>query len=278
MTESMNVARNALAGLAAVALLGSASVARSQTAISTTPAAPVEGAWQFDAAGFIWLPSVGGSVSIFGRSVDDTTSIWDILRKSKFPITLMGHAEARYDQFGFFVEPIYMELRFTPSRSSVSADITTKMFFLEFGAFYRPLQGEIAPGQRWSFDVLAGGRYTSFSNSTALTGKGSLQGLSLSSSQNVGWVDPIIGARLQMDLSPSWTSMIRADIGGFGAGSNFSWQTYGLVGYRFDMWAKQAIAFGGYRALYQDYEANGPAQFKWKNMLRGPVLGLSLAF
>ncbi len=263
----------------AVALYGLLAIAA--PARAQGPAPVPAGTWQIDVAPFVWLPSVAGNITVRGHTIEDDMSIGDILSKSKFPIALMAHAEARNGDFGLFIEPMYMELRFTPSRRNLSADITTQMFFLEFGGFWRALQGEVGQsgsGQYWAFDLLAGGRYSDLGNSTTLNFHGPVAGISRSSSQSLVWVDPLLGARLTLDLSPSWTTMLRADIGGFNGGSDMSWQAYGLVGYKFEMWGKPTVAFAGFRALSQDYKSSGSAGFRWNNTLYGPILGLNMTF
>ena len=48
--------------------------------------------------------------------------------------------------------------------------------------------------------------------------------IQLLTSGSVDWADPFIGARLQHQLAPSQEITLRGDVGGFGAGSQFSWQ------------------------------------------------------
>src|SRR5262249_14644022 len=55
-------------------------------------------------------------------------------------------------------------------------------------------------------------------------------GLTLSGSRaiaksgSVDWVDPFVGARLRQQLAAGQEFVLRGDVGGFGAGSRFSWQ------------------------------------------------------
>ena len=52
-----------------------------------------------------------------------------------------------------------------------------------------------------------------------------------------GWVDPIVGVRAILQLTPKWGLTAIGDIGGFGisGSSDFSWQAGAVVGYRFGM-------------------------------------------
>lgn len=60
------------------------------------------------------------------------------------------------------------------------------------------------------------------------------------------------------------------DIGGFGVGSDFTWNVIGLI--QWQPW-KYAGILAGYRVLDQDYEdGSGLGRFKWDMRLHGPVL------
>jgi hypothetical protein len=73
---------------------------------------------------------------------------------------------------------------------------------------------------------------------------------------------------------------VRGDIGGFGAGSDFSWQalaTYNAKlcdgnGYTLD-------GFVGYRALAVDYhQGSGIRRYEMDTIQHGPILGLNVRF
>jgi len=49
----------------------------------------------------------------------------------------------------------------------------------------------------------------------------------IAKSGSVDWADPFIGARLQHQPTPGQAITLRGDVGGFGAGSQFSWQAIG---------------------------------------------------
>ena len=55
-----------------------------------------------------------------------------------------------------------------------------------------------------------------------------------------------MGGRYLRELNDQWTLILRADIGGFGVGSEFVWNVSGLVDYQ--PW-KHISIIGGYRAL-----------------------------
>ena len=85
-------------------------------------------------------------------------------------------------------------------------------------------------GSGTAIDILAGARYwhQEMSINLALTGGLIIGGLDLSKGiaiargGSVDWVDPLVGARIRHQLAPGQQLMLRADVGGFGVGSQFS--------------------------------------------------------
>ena len=94
------------------------------------------------------------------------------------------------------------------------------------------------------------------------------------------WFDPIIGGRSTVQFNPNWTLATTGDIGGFGAGSDFTWQAIGVVGYNFDLFHQQAATVAaGYRALGQDYSTgSGDDRFEWDVIYHGPLFSFSVRF
>jgi hypothetical protein len=77
-------------------------------------------------------------------------------------------------------------------------------------------------------------------------------------------------------MSERWNLILRGDIGGFGVGSDLTWNLVGLVDFK--PW-KHVSLFGGYRALYQDYEdGSGVNEFKFDATMHGPILGLNITW
>ncbi|MHA3773369.1 hypothetical protein ACXR0O_17690 [Verrucomicrobiota bacterium sgz303538] len=68
------------------------------------------------------------------------------------------------------------------------------------------------------------------------------------------WFDPYIGLRGRYQLSPAFYLIGRGDIGGFGIGSELTWQAYGAVGCQL---SRNVYAEAGYRYLFIDYRKHG---------------------
>ena len=61
-------------------------------------------------------------------------------------------------------------------------------------------------------------------------------------------------------------------IGGFGAGSELTWDALGVIGYQFN---DSISAVAGYRHLDVDYHDDG---FVFDVELSGPVIGMTITF
>ena len=73
---------------------------------------------------------------------------------------------------------------------------------------------------------------------------------------------------------------MKGDLGGFGAGSDFSWQAVAAL--TFDVAARDGVTYAGmvgYRALDVDYEeGSGRKKYGYDVLQHGPVLGLVVGF
>ncbi len=70
-------------------------------------------------------------------------------------------------------------------------------------------------------------------------------------SNSESWVDPVIIVRSNHAFNEHWFTQLRADAGGFGIGSDFSWQLQANVGYRFSDLIQTSL---GYRYISIDYD------------------------
>jgi opacity protein-like surface antigen len=118
-------------------------------------------------------------------------------------------------------------------------------------------------------------RYTQLDtdlNLAATTGTPLLPDGSRSISGTENWWDPVIGARVLVPLADAWTLVGYADIGGFGAGSDLTYQLLAGVNWQF---SRSVAAKAGYRFLYQDYKNGG---FVWDMKASGFYLGAGFRF
>jgi hypothetical protein len=80
------------------------------------------------------------------------------------------------------------------------------------------------------------------------------ENLPTSGSRDVWWIDPLVGLRGQVNFTRWLFLAAQADVGGFGAGSQITWNLIGTVGVNF---TRNISAELGYRYMYVDYDRNG---------------------
>jgi hypothetical protein len=142
----------------------------------------------------------------------------------------------------------------------IEIDFTEIMF--EVAGFYRFTEGVHA------IDGLGGLRYSSMEVDLDFPGP------VLDTDQRKDWVDPYVGLRWHWKFAEKWGLLTRGDIGGFGIGSDLTYNLVGLVDFK--PW-KHVSLFGGYRVLYQDYSTgSGTSKFAFDATMQGPVLGLNV--
>ena len=158
------------------------------------------------------------------------------------------------NKWGFIIDFSYIDIKGEQNPITVKF----KNVLAEVDALYRVVSGE------HNLDLLIGARHTDQETKVEPTPVKITQ----------DWTDPVIGGRWLWDFANRWTLVARGDIGGFGVGSDFTWQALGAL----DWQPFKHVSFiGGYRALYQDYEdGSGPTLFKYDATLHGPLLGVNI--
>ncbi len=257
-------------------------------------AAPV--GWTYRVTPYGWLTSINGTQTVRGRSVKIDASFIDIVEKSDSLVALMGAFEARNGPLALYNDLVWTKIGIDGSNirsRSLAPGVTGtlgtnnsldfQMAIVEVGAAYEVLRsGPLA------FDVLGGARYWYQEADLSLdvtrtVDTGDLElagGRAIARSGSVDWVDPVIGARIRYAPAPGHELFLRGDIGGFGVGSDFSWQAIG--GYGFEFGTYHGIAFSGvigYRALSVDYaQGEGRRRYEFDAIQHGPILGISARF
>jgi hypothetical protein len=157
----------------------------------------------------------------------------------------MLYAEVHNDQFAFTSDLFYASLSQDAStkNSIISGSASLKQFWWELEGLYRVNPWlEFGVGARIN-NITAGVNI----NFTPPIGSGSASG---NDQRSNTWVDPLIVTRLRTWINNKWLLQLRADIGGFGIGSQFAWQLQPDIGYR----ASKLLELGiGYRIISMNY-------------------------
>jgi len=233
-------------------------------------------AWQFEITPYVLGAGLNGTVGIGSVTADVKLSFSDLLEN--LDSGFMALFEARKGRWTFGVEGIYFKLKGEGADSwqgplgntgtaSLEATVTEQLYQLTAG--YRILD------ERTKVDVLGAARYTQLDtelNLAVTTGSPLLPDGSRSISGTESWWDPVIGVRVRVPLAEAWTLVGYADIGGFGVGSDLTYQLLAGVNWQF---ARSVSAKAGYRYLYQDYRNNG---FVWDMTASGFYFGAGFRF
>ena len=133
----------------------------------------------------------------------------------------------------------------------------------------RPTSSALAAGRAGTLDIIGGIRVWHLETDLDF-GAGILSARTLSESRN--WVDPVIGSRFTANLSPKIFLFGKGDIGGFGAGSEFTWQVLGGGGYRLN---ERYSLLLGYRYMSVDYRKDN---FIFDVNMLGLFTGVNIRF
>jgi len=223
---------------------------------ATTPALAQPGSdeWNVLVAPYLMGAAMSGTTTVRGVGVDIDMSASDIFSNLQFGA--MGIVVARKGLWGFGADAIWMALGTTVDDTNV--DVNQGAF-----AFYGLRQ--LGPAA----DVTFGLRVNTLQDE--LTFKGP----DVTRRQNKTWVDPIAGVTLRTPAGRV-QGRLYTEIGGFGAGSDFTWQVFPTLSIRL---AEKASLEFGYRWLDIDYAAgDGLDGFGYDMLTQGPVFGFGFRF
>lgn len=218
------------------------------------------GKWRFSVAAYLLAPHMSGTVGVAGKEIALDASPSDIFGNLKFG--MMGYAEANNGTWGVGFDFLYMDLE-AEGEGLLPVTVGAKQVMGEADLLRR-----LTP---WA-EALVGGRVVGLESS--LEYGGTRVDSSFSASKT--WFDPVLGVRLTAPNTGRWLASFRGDIGGFGIGSDLSWQLNPMVGYRFSRVVSTQLS---YRVLYIDYQdGEGPTEFRYDVTTSGAQLGFSFAF
>jgi len=219
------------------------------------------GEWQISVAPYLWAAGMDGTFVIGEMEQDIDVSFSDIIDNLDF--ALMGHLDMRNERWVISSDLVFVDIGHDENGEEVSVNFDMDMTLFEIAGGYR-----LNP----VFTLLAGGRWVDMS--VGLQTTGGLENHSGTASKD--WLDPLIGVHALVPLSEKWWLGMRGDVGGFGVGSELSWQAYADIGFR----ASHLISIVlGYRALDIDYESGGDFDAAELDlMISGPQLGVVFTF
>jgi hypothetical protein len=90
--------------------------------------------------------------------------------------------------------------------------------------------------------------------------------------QTQKWVDPVLGARFRLNANKGIFFNLKGDAGGFGVGSQLTYQIYAGMGKEFK---ERYSVLLGYRYLFVDYTSGG---FVYDVHMNGLLTGFNIHF
>ncbi len=264
-------------------------------------ASPGDG-WRFSASTYAWFTSVSGNTTTRGQIFDVNAGFFDIVSNSSSIAAFNAYFEANKGPVGFYADLVWSNLGFSKSAARyrnplpglnangiVNAQLNYTMTIVEVGGIYEAARWSHSPGSFTAVDALLGLRYWNNSVTASLDtvitadlynlGFERSRDIAVAKSGNLEWVDPVIGVRVRHQFTPTQTAFLRGDVGGFGLGSQFSWQAVAAYAYAWQFDGYQLAATLGYRALAANYTTGAGIDTRGIDLvLHGPLIGFSIKF
>lgn len=213
--------------------------------------------WRFDASLNLFLAGMTGDLAAKGIPAEVDADFGDIVEHLEAGAA--GRFTLGHERWSLSTEFSY--LRLGAETSLVKAEMT--QWLVEPSVGYEVCKNAT---------VFAGARYNSVHGDLTFNGPA---GRVKTGTQD--WWDPIVGAQLSLPLIKDKLSFDgRFDVGGFGVGSDITWQVFPHLNWRFAKWGSVQL---GYRWLGTDYETgSGANRFRYDVVLQGFQLGLTAHF
>lgn len=250
-------------------------IAVCMTLIGTMSSAFAED-WRYEFTPYFLGAGMSGTLGAHGVTTELDASASDIL--SNLNAGFMGLFTAQNGRWILGLEVDYLDLEASGSKVrnvhngylSLSSElqVSSSMFISQASAGYRLLDESVA------LDVVGALRYTDLQMDTQLVTRIEpglvFDGGQRSASDSLGWLDAVVGVRVNYPLDPKFSLVGYADIGG-GADSS----TYQLLAGVNWTYAPGWTAKAGYRYLSWDYNKDGVV---WDVAASGPYIGLGIGF
>jgi hypothetical protein len=224
-------------------------------------------AWSFDFVPYLWLAGYEGTFGLPDQPTGAPPTHSDVSFSTHIKAVAMLAGQVRYHDFGLFLDGAWLQLQ-TEGDSGSSlysgTEIKTDIAYGTLALSYR-----WRPATKLQTDLFAGARTWHVSNEIEFK---PAQAQEFVVDGSVSWSDPIIGAKLQYNLTKHWFGTMVADVGGFGVGSEISWSAFGGMGYRFANWFSATV---GYRFMHVDYDKQ---KFLMDVNIQGFLVGLGFHF
>lgn len=219
-------------------------------------------AWRGQVTLYGWGAGIGGDFTPFtgGPTLSFDKSLSEVLEDLDAAFFATGLAiRGSFVVFGDFTYSSSSKSGLVPPGAPASGEVIQTSLTLAAGR-------RMVDGPRTTVDVLGGAR------AWRLDGSVSVPAAGVSLAPEKRFVDPILAARVNHRVADRWTILGYADIGGFGVGSDLTYQIAATANYQV---SDNLYLSVGYRHLYLDYSDDGTS---FDGALSGPLLGATWRF
>lgn len=237
-----------------------------QDSISTAVA---KSKWHYRAEPYLMFPNMSGKTGIGALplvNVDASTS--DIF--DKLQMGGMLFLEASNDKWAINSDLLFMNLEqdITPSTLIISGKVNAKQLGWEVAGLRR-----VSPWLEFGVGGLLNALEIEESITRRQIGGGEIV---QSATKSKTWLDPMLITRMTLPSKGKFIGQLRAEIGGFGIGSDLAMQVQITAGYRFSKLFDMNV---GFRAISLDYvSGEGAKAFIYDVTTFGPMLRFGFSF
>jgi hypothetical protein len=196
--------------------------------------------WELAFTPFLWGSGISGTVGFAGQEADIEASVKDLLKELEF--AFMANFEARKSRWHFSIDFDYTDIGKDVSVENENVAARNPRLDLTMAI----VEGHVGYQVVNSLDILAGIRRVSATAGLATDQREIIE-------VDGGFTDPIVGLQFRRYVSEKFWVNVHSDIGGFGAGSDFSWFLEAAGGYRV---SKLISLDFGYRMWDFDYKSD----------------------
>jgi len=223
--------------------------------------------WEFVIAPYALFASLSGDATVGGAQATPVDlDFGDILESLRFATIV--HSEVWKGDWGVMGDLIWLRLGEDKTLGGPLAtvlDVEIDQFVIE------GFLGRRFPGPNRQLDLFGGVRVWDIGIDLELVDTERALGL------GGGWVDPVVGGRIKQYLAEDWYVIARADFGGFGIGSDISWNAQGGIGWEAAPWFSLLLQYKGLGVDYENDET-GSDFFAYDVTHYAPVLGFVFRF
>jgi opacity protein-like surface antigen len=240
-------------------------------ALPLAPMARAEGeGLNFALSPYLWVAGISGKVTTPFQRVPDKSVEADFgdTLSNLSGFAFMGAAEVRYGRFGLLGDIMTL---------TVDADIKTPRDRLFSGGSGKVTTTNgtvlglfrVVEAGPHALDLGAGVRPWSVTTKLTLH-EGLLPGRTVK--PTMSWTDPVLALRYATRISGNWGASFYGDVGGFGAGSQLTWQLLGTVDYNITNSTTMRL---GYRHMQVEHRKAGT---DLDIGLSGPIIAATFRF